>query len=119
MRKIITTFILSIFLASCDTLYFDDFIVRNNCNDDISVSIIFWNNCDTFFAVKPYNEYYFYSEDGLSKRSANDIKMVCKTIIITKKDTISKVNYNDKWQMRSISETKSEFFFIVNSEDFE
>jgi hypothetical protein len=122
MKKIILLLI-SILFISCDPLLIADFFVINNCNEDLSVSIVFWdrwNKQDTTMIVKPYDKYLFYTCEGVGgKLLLSNTKDIFKNISVTKNDTLSKIDYSEKWQEKDISKTQQEFFFVVNNEDFE
>ncbi|MDR3046791.1 MAG: hypothetical protein LBU51_04135 [Bacteroidales bacterium] len=52
--------LIAVFFASCEPLFHDDFIIANNCDEDIYVSVTFYNGQDTIFVVNSYQEYPFY-----------------------------------------------------------
>jgi len=116
-------------LASCDPLFHDDFIIVNNCNEDINVSVICTEGNEQNFMVPAQSEYAFYTDEWVGGVSElKKINYIFKEITVTKDSMISKINYVDYtlWQQEPVESSRRIFYYTdvkyflpVNPEDFE
>jgi hypothetical protein len=129
MKKIIVLIVALVFVA-CDPLFHDDFIIVNNCNDDINVSVIYRKGDKQSFIINPHSECTFFYDEwiggGVSK--VEKIDYIFKEIVITKDSTVSIINYVDYrlWRKENLESsrrnayyTKVRYYLTVNPEDFE
>jgi hypothetical protein len=123
MKKILIYIVFVFIILSCDTIGYDKFLVINNCNDEIAVSVIRFNyESDTInFIIKTKNEHLFHQSEGVPAKVSNIIELEFKQITIIKNGKVSQVNYIDKtkWKYVDVDDTHSEWYLTVNPEDFE
>jgi len=128
MKKTLIVIILFIFV-SCDPLFHDDFIIVNNCNDDINVSVVHEKGNEQTFTVKALSEYLFFEDEWVGGASkVEKINYIFQEIVITKDSTISKINYVDYhlWNKEDVKSSKKfayytnvKYYLPINPEDFE
>jgi len=129
MKKNIILLITLFFFVSCDPLFHDDFIIVNNCDKDISVSIVFSNSETQNFVVEYQTEYLFHNEEWVGGKSQIEkIDRLFKTITIKKGEIISNINYanHQLWKKENVESSRKNqyytnvrYYLIVNPEDFE
>jgi hypothetical protein len=118
MKKIL---IFVLFIVSCDTIGYNNYKLVNNCNEDITVSVILFDDKTINFNIKAKSEYFFYQSEGISHTNIRIVELAFKQIVITKNGNISQKNYIDKekWRYIDIDDTHREWSLSVNPEDFE
>jgi hypothetical protein len=130
MKKITTLIVLvSLTLVSCDPLFHDDFIIVNNCREEMQVSITYHDTKKQNFIVNPLSEFLFHSEEwvgGVSK--IESIDYLFTTIIVKKGEAISNKDYvsHTLWTKENVPSsrrnqyyTNVKYYLIINPEDFE
>jgi hypothetical protein len=96
-EKKIIFFALMVFIMSCDKVGYNNFTIVNNCNDEIAVSVIFFNDSIMEFVVMAKTEYLFHeSGGGIPAKSSTLVEHAFKQIVITKNGKVSQKNYVDK-----------------------
>jgi hypothetical protein len=119
-------------VSSCifvDPQFHDDFIIQNNCNENITVAINIYNGDNLNFDVSPISEYVFYDDEWVGGIShVEKINQIFSEIIITKNGISSKINYaNYKlWRKENVQNshranyyTDVKYYLEINQEDFE
>ena len=129
MKKIVKMALIALILTSCDPLFHDDFIIMNNCDEYINVTIIFANKDEKSFKIKPRTEVLIFSEEWVGgKSSPEKIDYIFKEITVSCNDNTSKINYVDHklWKKEDIKSSKRfayytdvKYYLYVNLEDFE
>lgn len=117
------------FFISCDPTFHDDFIIVNNCNEDINVSVIYKKGNEQNFIVKSQSEYTFYYSEWVGGASnEEDIDCIFQEITITKDSVVSKANYADYhlWKKENVEDSKRamyytnvKYYLIITPKDFE
>jgi hypothetical protein len=122
MMRNILLFVVSMSLISCDPTMHDDFILVNNCNENITISVIFYDNRTLDSLVKPKDKYTLFSDEWVGvKTSPKIIKSTFKTILVTKDNVLSEIDYinPDRWEFETKGKYYSIWFLTINPEDFE
>jgi hypothetical protein len=120
MKNIIKLFSVLLLLLSCDKEVYYDFIVENNCDKSIIVTLIDYKNTVTTKTVIINEQLIVYSSIGLNKLTDEKIESVFNSIIVTKDNDTAIRNYLDRnqWQFVEESDTKANCYLIVDSTDF-
>jgi hypothetical protein len=113
MKKILILLMLILITVSCDTISYDYFIVVNNCNEEITISVTLFNDKPLNFTVVEQNEYSFYDSEGIPAKESNIVSLAFKQITVTKNGVVSQKNYMDKtkWIYVDVDETHSKVLF--------
>lgn len=117
-----------ILLASCETDYYDYFIITNRCDENIEVDVTFSNerNNNMSFPISANSEFLFFSENWDSERSRYT-NSIFKSIAIRKGDSTSPINYADDiyWEKVKVQNSwgcrisfEVYFYLYINPEDF-
>ena len=127
--KLITVMLMILAFTSCDPLFHDDFIIINNCNEDINVSVTYQAGDKQNFIVSSLSEYTFHDNEwsgGVSQ--VEKIDYIFQTIDITKDSIASKINYVNYrlWRKENVESsrqftyyTKVKYYLTINPKDFE
>jgi predicted double-glycine peptidase len=115
--------------TSCDPLFHDEFIVVNNCDSDIHVTVLFKNGNEQQFDVEVDSEYLFFTDEWVGGISyPMKINNIFEKIIVMKGDTISNRDYGDYnlWEKENVDSSKRacyytfvKYYLYVNMKDFE
>ena len=120
MKKILILFLISLSLVSCDKIIYNDYVVINNCNEAITVSIILFNDTSINLSIETNSDSLFYSDEALSQTD-NIVESAFKQISISKQGQISHKNYINKqsWQYKDIDDIHRTWYLTVTPQDFE
>ena len=121
IKKIIVL-IFALIFVSCDKLIDDDFIIMNNCSDEISVKVIVFTDKSYIFNVAANADTLFLTMGGIPRPKTSEmIKTAFKHIEIIKNGVSGKKNYINQgiWTYNKITEEHYKWYLIINTEDFE
>ena len=129
MKRNIILFIILFFIVACDPLFHDDFIIVNNCSQNIDVSIIFYSGNNQNFVIPPQTEYLIHFEEWVGGASRIEtIDRIFKTIIVKKENSVSNVNYANYhfWEKKNVENSRRakyytdvKYYLTINPKDFE
>ena len=114
MNKI-TILLVGLFIVSCDPLFHDDFIIVNNCDDDVNISVIHQNGDEQLFDVRSHSEIIFFSDEWVGGKSNSEkINIIFKIITVTKDNIVSKINYVDSslWRKENVEDSRRNKYYI-------
>jgi hypothetical protein len=123
MKKVLILIIVTLggVIISCDTLYYIQLYVINNCNEPIHVSITdTWDSVD-IFSVDANSTHMFEEGQGITSPKGI-IEGSFVKFEVTKNSKLSKVNYKDfnRWIcIEKENKYSSELYLPINPEDFE
>ena len=111
--------IISIFFISCDRKYEYNYYIINQCNEDIDVVLIDFEDKNFSYRINAQKEQLVYNGEGYSFFELRTVEFFLKEITINKGDKTSKVNYvdNDLWGQKS--KTQENIYLKVKEDDFE
>ena len=121
MKKVLFVNILLLF-CTCDKLIDDDFIIINNCSDEISITIVDILDRYNIFNVAPKTDTLFLEAGGIPRPQTSEmIKKTFKHIDIIKNGISGEKDYLNQrnWMYDRISDEYYKWYLIINSEDFE
>jgi len=124
MKKALYLTVALFFLLSCEPRSDYDYIVINNCKETIKVSSVTFPNKESTVMIAVNTQKLIFSMPTIeSSVDINDNRVSTRfvSIIITKGQDTSQVNYldNNLWRAESISKNKAVFYLSVNPSDFE
>ncbi|MDR0828846.1 MAG: hypothetical protein LBN95_01880 [Prevotellaceae bacterium] len=127
--KILFIIELILILCSCDPLFHDDFIIVNECNDNITVEIEDYNqNRDTFNLYANQDTIFYFNEWAGGYSQIEYISKLFSSIRIKKNNIYSQINYNNYqlWVKENIESSKHNayytrvrYYLYIKPEDFE
>lgn len=113
--------IIIILLASCDKKMDYDYFIINECEQNINVYLVDYNNVSQSIVIPSHAKKIIYHGEGINELQDRLVEYFFIEIIIHKEDQISTLNYIDKnlWEFEPTNRNHANSYLTINPEDFE
>ena len=121
MKNVFLAIIVCLLLISCDKSYYDSFIIKNNCDELITLNIIVPRETEKIsFTIQSQKDTLFRTMHWVA-HPLDIIEITFMEIIVRKDSIFSQKNYIDrtKWTYVDSDATNRIWYLIINPEDFE